>query len=64
MFNNKGESKMSKKEYDANDHLALLSELNVLLTIRNETQEKIKYSLDEHTKNNNPHNKSFDMDMG
>ena len=32
---------MSKKEYDANDHLALLSELNVLLTIRNETQEKI-----------------------
>ena len=41
MFNNKGESKMSKKEYDANDHLALLSELNVLLTIRNETQEKI-----------------------
>jgi ABC-type lipoprotein release transport system permease subunit len=41
MFNNKGESKMSKKEYDANEHITLLSELNVLLTIRNETQEKI-----------------------
>ena len=41
MFNQKGESKMSNKEYDATDHIALLSELNVLLVLRNETDVKI-----------------------
>ena len=29
------------KEYDATDHIALLSELNVLLVLRNETDVKI-----------------------
>jgi len=40
MFNNKGESKMSK-EYDTTDHITVLSELNVLCTLASETNAKI-----------------------
>jgi hypothetical protein len=40
MFNNNGESKMSK-EYDTTDHITVLSELNVLYQIASETNAKI-----------------------
>ena len=40
MFNNKGESKMSK-EYDHSDHMVIMSELLVLYKLKNETQSKI-----------------------
>ena len=41
MFNKKGESKMSNKEYDHADHMAVMSELLVLYQLKNETQDKI-----------------------
>ena len=41
MYNQKGESKMSKKEYDHADHMAVMSELLVLYQLKNETQDKI-----------------------
>ena len=40
MFNNKGESKMSK-EYDHTDHMVVMSELLVLYQLKNETEQKI-----------------------
>jgi len=40
MFNNNGESKMSK-EYDHTDHMVIMSELLVLYKLKNETQSKI-----------------------
>ena len=40
MFNNKGESKMSK-EYDTTEHITVLSELNVLYQLAYETNAKI-----------------------
>jgi hypothetical protein len=33
--------KMSKKEYDHTDHMAVMTELLVLYQLKNETQEKI-----------------------
>jgi hypothetical protein len=33
--------KMSKKEYDHTDHMAIMTELLVLYQLKNETQEKI-----------------------
>jgi len=41
MYNNKGESKMSNKEYDHADHMAVMTELLVLYQLKNETQDKI-----------------------
>jgi len=40
MFNNNGESKMSK-EYDHTDHMVVMSELLVLYQLKNETEQKI-----------------------
>ena len=40
MFNNKGESKMSK-EYDHTDHMVVMSELLILYQLKNETEQKI-----------------------
>jgi len=40
MFNNNGESKMSK-EYDTTDHITVLSELNMLYQLATETNAKI-----------------------
>jgi len=34
-------NKMSKKEYDHTDHMAIMTELLVLYQLKNETQEKI-----------------------
>ena len=41
MFNNNGESKMSKKDYDHTDHMVVMKELLVLWQLKNETQDKI-----------------------
>ena len=46
MFNNKGESKMSK-EYDHGDHMAIMSELLTLYTLKNETEQKINVATKE-----------------
>ena len=40
MFNNNGESKMSK-EYNHTDHMVVMSELLVLYQLKNETEQKI-----------------------
>ena len=40
MFNNNGESQMSK-EYDTTDHITVLSELNMLYQLATETNAKI-----------------------
>ena len=40
MYNNKGESKMTK-EYSHSDHIAVLSELTTLYKLKNEIQNKI-----------------------
>ena len=40
MFNNKGESKMSK-EYSHSDHMMVMRELLVLYQLKNETEQKI-----------------------
>ena len=40
MFNNNGESKMSK-EYDHTDHMVVMSELLILYQLKNETEQKI-----------------------
>ena len=40
MFNNTGESQMSK-EYDHTDHMVVMSELLVLYQLKNETEQKI-----------------------
>ena len=40
MYNNKGESKMSK-EYDTAEHIAVLSELSMLYQLANESNAKI-----------------------
>ena len=48
MFNNNGESKMSKKEYDHGDHMAIMSELLTLYKLRNETQSKIEVADKKH----------------
>ena len=40
MYNNKGESKMTK-EYSHSDHIAVLSELTTLYKIKKEIQSKI-----------------------
>ena len=41
MFNNNGESKMSKKEYSHGDHMSVMTELLVLYQLKNETDQKI-----------------------
>ena len=41
MFNNNGESKMSKKEYSHGDHMSVMTELLVLYQLKNETEQKI-----------------------
>ena len=41
MFNNNGESKMSKKDYDHTDHMVVMKELLVLYQLKNETEQKI-----------------------
>ncbi len=40
MYNKKGESQMSKKEYDHGDHMAIMSELLTLYKLRNERTAK------------------------
>ena len=40
MYNNKGESKMTKENSDS-DHIAVLSELTTLYKLKNEIQNKI-----------------------
>ncbi len=40
MFNNNGESKMSK-EYSHGDHMSVMTELLVLYQLKNETEQKI-----------------------
>ena len=50
MYNNKGESKMSEKEYDHADHMAVMSELLVLYQLKNETQDKINVANAKHLK--------------
>ena len=41
MYNKKGESKMSNKEYEHSDHMSVMTELLVLYQLKNETQDKI-----------------------
>ena len=41
MYNTNERDKMSKKEYDHADHMAVMSELLVLYQLKNETQDKI-----------------------
>ena len=48
MYNKKGESQMSKKEYDHGDHMAIMSELLTLYKLRNETQSKIEVADKKH----------------
>ena len=41
MYNKKGESKMSNKEYEHSDHMSVMTELLVLYQLKNETEQKI-----------------------
>jgi uncharacterized small protein (DUF1192 family) len=51
MFNNNGESKMSK-EYDHTDHMVIMSELLVLYKLKNETEQKINVANKENERLN------------
>ena len=52
MYNQKGESKMSKKEYDHADHMAVMSELLVLYQLKTETEQKILVATKENERLN------------
>ena len=47
----KARNKMSKKEYDHTDHMAIMTELLVLYQLKNETQEKINVAQVKNEKN-------------
>ena len=51
MFNNKGESKMSK-EYDHSDHMMVMRELVVLYQLKTETEQKILVATKENERLN------------
>ena len=51
MFNNKGESKMSK-EYDHSDHMMVMRELLVLYQLKTETEQKILVATKENERLN------------
>ena len=50
-------------KYDAHDHIALLSEINILLQLRNETQEKINVKNKELEKMNKAKEKEEKEDI-
>ena len=51
MFNNNGESKMSK-EYNHTDHMVVMKELLVLYQLKNETEQKILVATKENERLN------------
>ena len=52
MFNNNGESKMSKKEYSHGDHMSVMTELLVLYQLKTETEQKILVATKENERLN------------
>ena len=62
MYNNKGESKMSNKEYDHADHMAVMSELLVLYQLKNETEQKILVATKENERLNELLKKKEELD--
>ena len=61
MFNNNGESKMSK-EYNHTDHMVVMKELLVLYQLKNETEQKILVATKENERLNELLKKKEDTD--
>ena len=61
MFNNNGESKMSK-EYNHTDHMVVMKELLVLYQLKNETEQKILVANKENERLNELLKKKEDTD--
>ena len=61
MFNNNGESKMSK-EYNHTDHMVVMKELLVLYQLKNETEQKILVATKENERLNELLKKKEDND--
>ena len=52
MYNKKGESKMSNKEYEHSDHMMGMRELLVLYQLKTETEQKILVATKENERLN------------
>ena len=62
MFNNNGESKMSKKEFSHGDHMSVMTELFVLYQLKHETEQKIFVAVKENERLNELLKKKEDND--